>query len=166
MEKISKSILETFLKNFMKNNPIKNILILEQNGKMLISAQNLSKSNDELIGIFKNNGFLENEFKKNCTSKNLKQIIFDYLNDFVILSLLETEGYIITFINQKTDLFQLLNNLKTLIKKVEEFLNSKNTIEKFSIIKLDEDIKKLESYLEIMQPPTFRDIKKLIEYIS
>ncbi|MHA1301461.1 MAG: hypothetical protein ACTSO9_18725 [Candidatus Helarchaeota archaeon] len=132
----------------------------------MISSNKFTPENEEMIGLFKDLGVFERKFNKISVIKELKQIVLDCLDHQIILSILQSDNFILTIAEQKQDLALILNELKNLVKKVDEFFYSKNVLEKYHLLNLDENIKKLEKYLEIMQPPTFKDIKKLIEYIS
>lgn len=166
MEEISNNVLGSFLQKFSNNTSIKNVLIIDHNGNIIASSQKVMSQVEDILNFINKVGIFKINVKNYLPIKNLKQIIFDYLDNQIILSILQTENFILTFIEDKQNLLFTLNELNSLVEKVDEFFYSKNTFEKIHLVNLDENIKKLENYLDLMQPPKFKDIKKLIEYIS
>ncbi len=162
----SKNVLSNLIENFSTKISIKNILIIDQNGMVLVSLEKTTSENMFILDFLKGKGIISKDFESSSVSKNLNQIIFDYMDYKIIFSILKTENYILTLIDSKQDLSSILNKLNKLTEKVEEFFYSKIKSDKYHLKGLNEKIKKLEEYLDIIQPPKFGNIKKLIEYIS
>ncbi|MFX0133828.1 MAG: hypothetical protein ACFFDN_09295 [Candidatus Hodarchaeota archaeon] len=164
MEKNSKIILKSMLEQFMNRNSINNILIIDENGKVLVSSQKLSPEIKSILNFFIETDIIK--LKNNVTAKNLEKIILEYIDYQIILAMLQNKNYILAITNNKENFPSILNELSSLIEQINDFFLKRNGLEKFHKINLDGNIKKLEEYLKLMQPPRFKNIKKLIEYIS
>ena len=166
LEKIAQSVVQTFLKKFHQKTNVKNLALIDPSGNIMLSISDFTPEQNKILNFFANMKVFDSEFEKNEISKNIKQIILDFSDNNVILSVLESKNYILTISDKNLKLGLVLNELKTLITSIDEFFYDKNVLDKYHLANLDENIKKLEKYLEIMQPPKFKDIAKLIEYIS
>ncbi len=166
MEKISINGLQNFLRKFKQKFVIKANFLIDEFGKIIASSKDEVEGDEDINDLIKKMVILKKDFKNEIHTKNLNQIILDFSDFQVILSILQNENFILTIKEKEQDLSLILNELKNLTKKINEFYYDRTFLENFHLIKLDENIKKLERYLDIMQPPKFKDIKKLIEYLS
>ncbi|NVM02069.1 MAG: hypothetical protein HWN67_07015 [Candidatus Helarchaeota archaeon] len=161
METNSKNFSKYMLKQFITKCSINKLLIIDDNGKILASSQKISSEIENIINSVNKMGILK--FKNEFNSKNLKNLILEYIDYQIILTKLQNENYIVAINDNKSNLEFILNELSNLVGQINNVFTNKDALEKFH---LDANIEKLEEYLKLMQPPKFKDIKKLIDYIS
>ncbi|MFX1450451.1 MAG: hypothetical protein ACFFCM_06400 [Promethearchaeota archaeon] len=164
MEKNSKNILKDLLTQFTNKSSIKKILIIDKNGNILTSSQKLTSEMETILNYLNESGIFK--LKTNVGDNALEKLILEYEDFQIILFIPQNEHYILAINENKKNLNSILNELNPFIAEINNFFVQKEVLGNFQHINLDENIKKLEEYLKIMQPPKFKNIKKLIDYIS